>query len=704
VDLDSCRDPHTGQLETRAGEIVERLDSYTEASPSGTGVHIIAKAPLPPEGRKKGKIEMYDSGQFFTVTGEHIGGTPTTIEERTVEVAALHAEVFGQPQAKNQPPAPIANGSANGHTNPLPDDELIQKAKRAKNGEQFSRLWAGDITGYPSQSEADLALCSSLAFWCGNEPERIDGLFRQSGLYRKKWDEKHFSHGQTYGEATIATALGGAREFYNSNGARGPATDSQEEAPRPLRRSLPDPEPFPLAALDALGAPARLLAETIQAPLALCGQSILAAATLAVQPYRDIILDGRTIPLCENFLTVGESGERKTAVDQEALRPHRAHEQQLHEQYEAKRPGYENDLIAYNKARDKALKDRHTREEKKFLLEAIGAPPDEPLLPNFITEEPTYEGLVKLLLRGQPSVGLFSDEGGRMIGGYGMSEEQQLKTAAGLCELWDGKRISRVRGGDGASLLYGRRLSMHLMAQPRVAQQLLSNALLVDQGFLSRCLTAWPTSTAGIRKYKPVDLRTAPALTQYESRIRQILQTPLPLAEKKRNELAPRSLLLSQEAKEMWMRIHDEIEEQLADGALLAPVRSFASKAPEHALRLAGVLTLYENLGAKEVPAEHIRGGIELVRYYLAEALRLFHAGMTPPDLDLAEKLLKWAQQHAPYVALVDMYQRGLNEIRDAATARKLAKILEDHGWFVPVRGGMVIDATFRREVWAVKR
>jgi hypothetical protein len=72
----------------------------------------------------------------------------------------------------------------------------------------------------------------------------------------------------------------------------------------------------------------------------------------------------------------------------------------------------------------------------------------------FITEEPTYEGLVKLLMVGQPSIGLFTDEGGRLIGGYGMNTENQLKTASGLCELWDGKRITRVRGGDGASILY----------------------------------------------------------------------------------------------------------------------------------------------------------------------------------------------------------------------------------------------------------
>lgn len=253
VDLDGCRDPHTGQLEPWAGEIVERLDSYTEASPSGTGVHIFIKAVLPAGGRKKGKIEMYDSGRFFTVTGEHIGGMPPAIEDRTAELAALHAEVFGKTQEKSQEQAKAGNGSTNGHTtNPLTDEQIILLAKRAKNGERFTRLCSGDTTGYPSPSEADLALSSLLAFYCGHDPARIDALFRQSGLYRKKWDEKHFSSGRTYGGATIEKALAGTREFYcgaGSGGAQQQASHSQEEEAEENDsdgEQQPPPEPWPV--------------------------------------------------------------------------------------------------------------------------------------------------------------------------------------------------------------------------------------------------------------------------------------------------------------------------------------------------------------------------------------------------------------------------------------------------------------------------
>ena len=213
-----------------------RLDSYTEASPSGTGVHILVKAVLPAGGRKKDKVEMYSEGRFFTVSGEHLGGTPTMIEERTAELAALHVEVFGKPQENSQKHARTGNGAANGYTNSLSDEELILLARRAKNGELFARLWSGDTTGYPSASEADQALANLLAFYCGPNPARIDRLFRQSGLYREKWDKKHFGDGRTYGEATIAKALAGGREFYSSVGSNGGTCEQSSDAQPEKRR------------------------------------------------------------------------------------------------------------------------------------------------------------------------------------------------------------------------------------------------------------------------------------------------------------------------------------------------------------------------------------------------------------------------------------------------------------------------------------
>jgi primase-polymerase (primpol)-like protein len=68
IDLDKCIDEN-GEVEPWALEIVRRLDSYTEFSPSGHGLHIFVRASLPEGGRKKGQVEMYDQARYFTVTG-----------------------------------------------------------------------------------------------------------------------------------------------------------------------------------------------------------------------------------------------------------------------------------------------------------------------------------------------------------------------------------------------------------------------------------------------------------------------------------------------------------------------------------------------------------------------------------------------------------------------------------------------------------
>lgn len=704
IDLDGCRDPTTGVIAQWALDIVERfLSAYWEVSPSGTGLHAIMQGSLPPEGRRKGHIEVYDCLRFFTMTGAFYAGCLGVLADCTATLAVWHCEVFGKPSAQAAVATPSLNG--NGHDQGFlgSDAELLATACLAKNGTKFKTLWAGNLGKHGSHSEADLALCTMLAFWCGGDAARIDQLFRQSGLMRDKWDEQHGK--RTYGEMTIEKTL---------NGTAGAATS---EEPRPLRRPLPPAPLYPVEALGMLAEPAQRLHEVIRAPLALCCQSVLAAATLAVQPFADVTIDGRSYPLSENFVTVGESGERKSAVDRQALAPHYEWQRTQNGAYEILRRDYEHDLLAYSKQRDADVKKAKTRDAKRQAMTDLGPAPEAPLIPHFLPNEPTYEGLVKLLAVGLPSVGIFSDEGGRMIGGFALSSEQQLKTLAGLSELWDGKPISRVRAGEGSSLLYGKRVSVHLMAQPVVTSELLSNRAAQGQGFLSRCLLAWPDTTAGTRLYNPVNLQEDATLQTYLERTSHILETPWPVAsnapvggpfdpsnqgEQTPGQLKPRALPLSQDAEEVWRAFHDHVETALAPTRALDRIRAFGSKAAEHVLRLAGVLTLYADLNARTIERDTLENATILVNYYLSEALRLAEATQDDPDLILAERLLGWAQEQGPYVALADLYQRGPNSIRDATTARKITTILVLHGWFTPVVGGKEVDGKYRREVWAV--
>src|SRR5215204_4079334 len=207
VDLDGCLNADTGEIEPWARIIIEELDSYTEISPSGTGVHVLVRATLPESRNRKGRFETYDRDRYFTVTGKHLAGTPRTIEGRQEELRAVVSRVFGE-ESTNGHAKPVAATEL--VDNGLSDSEVIQKALAASNGARFSRLWNGDTSGYGSHSEADLALCGMLAFWTGGDAARIDTLFRQSGLYRKKWDRKD------YRNRTITEALSGKTEFYKA--------------------------------------------------------------------------------------------------------------------------------------------------------------------------------------------------------------------------------------------------------------------------------------------------------------------------------------------------------------------------------------------------------------------------------------------------------------------------------------------------------
>lgn len=150
-----------------------------------------------------------------------------------------------------------------------------------------------------------------------------------------------------------------------------------------------------------------------------------------------------------------------------------------------------------------------------------------------------------------------------------MSDDAKLRTAAGLSKLWDDGETRRVRSGDGVIMLPGRRLTVHLMVQPDVAAMMLNDRVLADQGLLSRFLITAPDSAAGLRLWHESKPASEIALKRYGARLLDILEAPLPLAAGKANELEPRRLALSAEARRVWIAFADHVERAIApNGAL----------------------------------------------------------------------------------------------------------------------------------------
>jgi len=212
VDIDHCI--VDGALNETAAAILAKLPpTYIEISPSGTGLHIFLRGTMPEGGMRNAKtgVEMYSHARYFTMTGKRYGDCPVVVADDGGALAWIHENyVAAAKKEKKQQKKKRA-------TAPLGDDEILEKARSSKNGAAFAALWEGRWQAeHGSQSEADLALCCKLAFWTGKDRGQMDRLFRQSGLMREKWDNRHHASGATYGEETLDRALNTVEEGYGA--------------------------------------------------------------------------------------------------------------------------------------------------------------------------------------------------------------------------------------------------------------------------------------------------------------------------------------------------------------------------------------------------------------------------------------------------------------------------------------------------------
>jgi primase-polymerase (primpol)-like protein len=323
IDLDHCRNPETGVIAPWAVEIIRKLHSYTEVSPSGAGIRIIVRAHKPAGSCcRKGNIEVYDHARYLTFTGHTLDESLSTIEPRQAELEQFLIEVFGETK-KNEP---NQNHAGNGNRNAAAADHaaLIDSARKSRQGDKFSALydrgdWQGG--GYGSQSEADLSLCSSLAFWFKGDRAAIDRAFRASALYRDKWDR------EDYRERTIDEALSGKTEFYNPERRddnqhkeeSGPSTAREEQAgddwSDPIPLAAPPPpaipiEAFPAAIRDMISA---LSAETETPPELAGGMAIGVLSGVCQRRFVVKVSASHSEPLMAWVVVALPSGERKNA-------------------------------------------------------------------------------------------------------------------------------------------------------------------------------------------------------------------------------------------------------------------------------------------------------------------------------------------------------------------------------------------------------
>ncbi len=224
IDIDNCIDA-SGNYSDLVKDVMGIFKvTYIEKSPSGKGIRIIFlidgfsydKSLYYINNQKLG-LEVYVAGstnKYVTITAHVIN--QGKIIQANDKLQVLLNRYMQKPKTNTG----IANKESSSF---LSDSSVIEKATASATGTKFKALWKGGTSSYPSQSEADLALCSILAFWCGRDINQMDRLFQQSGLMRDKWHR--VQSGSTYGQITLEKAVTNTKETYNPMGKNSSASE-----------------------------------------------------------------------------------------------------------------------------------------------------------------------------------------------------------------------------------------------------------------------------------------------------------------------------------------------------------------------------------------------------------------------------------------------------------------------------------------------
>jgi replicative DNA helicase len=645
---------------------------------------------------------MYESGRYLTVTGNHLPGTPTTIEHRQEEMDAVHAEMFAE---RNKP---WTNGKV---TTPsvlpnLDDKELLDKAFNAKNGEDIFRLYHGDTSKYGSPSEADLALCNHLVFYAGPDPQKVDRIFRASDLYRPKWDDQRGN--TTYGQMTINKAIEEATEFYSRNGhstiggspASEPAipTPPVWEPPQPFESvDVPDfpvdAFPFDVANYVSQEAVAKQVPVDLPGCLVIGGVAVAAGGKCNVYLSRDW-----QEPVNEFIVSVLPSGERKSPSYRSVLKPVEDVERELVEQQtpEILKKKTERDILEkrLQTAKTDAAKgkgDAQTTAE----AEARGYAEElarfvVPEAPRLLADDATPEAVAGLLAEQKGRLAIASTEGGifDIVGGRYSDSTPNLDV---YLKGYSGDTLRVDRHSRPPEFVPTPALTVILTVQPDVIADLASRKAFRGRGFLARWLYSLPKSLVG---YRSVDAQpVAEEVRQWwDAMLRAILALPVP-------ESGNIPLIhLSPQAHDLLRTFRQELEIELRPGEELDDLADWGNKLSGNVARLAGILHVTEwavnsmCTGSEGMYTEFpwdcpvtprtMESAIRLGWYFKGHAQAAFALMGADARIGSAKKVWAAIQKHNPDAFTVrDLWQKVRRGFSGVSQLEQVLNLLEELGY-----------------------
>lgn len=415
------------------------------------------------------------------------------------------------------------------------------------------------------------------------------------------------------------------------------------------------------------------MAEISQAPFAMCGNAALSAMTFAVQHLANVNVPGTRFikPLTNFYVTIAQSGERKSTVNGLAMNGVEMAEAELEKECVELEKEHARKLFYYERNKQRVKGD------KSADYDEMGEEPPPPKKATLVLKDPTADGIFCSLQTGQYSQGLWTEEGGTLVGGFAMSKDQRRRTTGIFNQLWDGKSLDRPRVGSNEKIR-GRRFAMHIFIQPKTSIDLVEDELMKDQGLLARMLMSEPDTLVSKRPYTRPSEESFDVCAAFDDHIKKLVLLT-PRYNSMGDGLDPRTVYVCDQAEPLWIDFYNEVELKLADE--YKSIIGFASKAAEHVLRISAVIELFQDPGALEITTKSLQSGIALVRYYLAEQLRIQHSRPTEEE-ENAQVLIDWLNENweEEFVSIPCIGKFGPNSIRKSKVAKLAVELAVEHG------------------------
>ena len=471
-----------------------------------------------------------------------------------------------------------------------------------------------------------------------------------------------------------------------------------------IGKALAWPEPLPISVLlqrqqypiDALPPDMRNAIEEVrsfvQAPVPMIATSAFGALALAIQGLVDVRrADTLTGPVSLFTLTIAESGERKTTVDNYFTTAVREYEMEKGKELEPDVHAYRTSLTVWNakhqglqdKIRTLAKNDKPTDESEVKLAELEREKPRPVKVPHLIRTDETPEHLAIALQDEWPSAGIVSSEAGTVLGSHAMNQESVMRNLSQFNTLWDGGELQYGRVTRDSLRLRDVRLSVSLQVQPGALKVFLDKhgALARGNGFLARFLIAWPESTQGFRLMTDPP-KSWPALSAFNLRIRELLNMGHRLTDK--GGIDPFLMELNPDARAQWRECHDAIEIQLRPGEPLSEIKDVASKAADNVARLAALIHIFCYGPNGAVGPESISTAFQVVSWHINETRRFLGEFSLPEELAKAALLDDWLRQRCLSQGISEIGKREVSQYGPNALRRKqeldeALKVLEEH-------------------------